>query len=153
MNETQKTMINEFQCPGCVDGCAPEEIEEEFFGFRCKKHCPGTILSNGAGMHKLWLGLPKGFNRVPQEQKKLNVFLYESLEEWDKHIFRARLDRFEKMYKLNVPVWQYERDGYLFVKSFSPRTGYIAVDVIKGANVLDFPNTINIGGSLMEEID
>lgn len=152
MNETQKTMIKGFQCPGCVGDCEPEELEIGISSFRCQKHCPGSMLYNGAGMHKLWLGLPKGFNRVPRGQEKLDVWLYESLDKWDEDRFNSRLDKLNKMQILNIPVWQYEKDGYLFVKSFSPRTGYIVVAVIKGATVSDFPDSINIDG-IMEEID
>lgn len=152
MNETQKEMIKKFQCPGCSNECDPEELEFEASGFMCKKHCPGTAMYNGSGMHKLWIGLPKGFDRVPCGQEKLCVLLYESLEKWDECDRHKRLDKDERMYKLNVPVWQYEKDGYLFVKSFSPRTGYIVVAVIKGATVSDFPDSINIDG-IMEEID
>lgn len=110
MNDTQKTMIKEFQCPGCVGDCEPEEIEVDSSGFRCPKHCPGTMLANGSGVHRLWIGLPKGFNRVPQGQEGLNVVLYENLGEWDKGSFHSRLDRFNKMQILNIPVWQHEED-------------------------------------------
>lgn len=153
MNNTQKEMIKEFQCPGCVNDCDPEELEFESSGFKCKKHCPGTAMANQASLSKIWLGLPKGFNRVPFGQNELDVLLYDSLEKWDEYDRHKRLDKDERMYKLNVPVWQYEKDGYLFVKSFSPRAGYIVVDVIKGATSWDFPHTINISDRFLEDID
>ncbi len=70
MIDKQKQMIEEFQCPGCVAGsdtnCEEFKVEEENKieeerTFKCVNHCPGTRI---LGLGRIYLGMPKGFNRV-----------------------------------------------------------------------------------------
>jgi hypothetical protein len=98
----QKTMIEEFQCPGCVMGmdvtCGSLKLDDSE-GFSCKGHRAGTILN---GSVRFNLGLPKGFSRViyaddpfANEKEPSNIRL---------HADSASV----KFDRLNVPVWAME---------------------------------------------
>ncbi len=67
----------------------------------------------------LALGLPKGFNRIGEG--KLYFGLYplggELRPEWN---------------RLNVAVWAMELDGFLFVRTYSPRVNVTRVDRHRG---------------------
>jgi hypothetical protein len=134
-------MIKEFQCPGCVSGsdtkCGTFELEsegkenDEFFF--CSKHCPATYIG---GIGKIALGLPKGFNREGFQQIRLYMQMPTDL--WN---------------HLNVPVWALEQDGYLFVKTFCPRTCRIFIDIIKGGKTNEINATADsdIGKSYLSD--
>jgi len=74
--EDVKTLVEEYQCPGCGNGPYPKCFEKGI-GEGCKNHCVGTSL--GLDM-KFALGLPKGFCRSYQKSKDF-VFIFESLEQ------------------------------------------------------------------------
>jgi hypothetical protein len=125
--DEQEKMINDFQCPGCVSGISPEECDTYSFqdtgwGFRCSGHCPGTIMSPGGVIN---LGLPQGFNKVspPTEYRKTNI--------------RLSLGELNSYDHLNIPVWAYDRNGYLFVRVVSPRIDQNYVDIVKGRTIDD----------------
>lgn len=145
-------MVQEFQCQGCVSGPFEEcyQREQEDTSFRCKKHCLGTTVMTGAGMNRVALGLPTGFNKEGFEYIRLYKEMPPSF--WN---------------HLNVPVWVLEQDGYLFVKTYSPRINKVFIDVIKDGKISDMtfdkPATcgesrlkdfkpINVG-EFIEEID
>lgn len=138
-------MINEFQCPGCVrgsgtDGCPGLSVQPEA-GAACDGHVPGTSALHGP----LWsIGLPKGFNQVgarwvrgdasPGEPRAGRSYI----RLW----LKGEKPSFWGMY--NVPVWALVKDGYLFVRTYSPRTNFGYVDVIEGGTLDMVPNAINI---------
>lgn len=142
MLKVQLDMIEEFQCPGCVCGnntsdCRafkPYDDMSAPFSFCCTAHVPGTTAFPGG---KMCLGLPKGFNKTGNQRwedytPSFYVRLFDSPEkhpEWD--VF-------------NVPVWAKEENGYLFVRTFCPRTNRSFVDVIKGGTLAMVPNAINV---------
>ena len=152
--DVQLAVISDIQCPGCVGGCAPAESCDEFefsneYGFKCKAHVAGTMILPNVG--SINLGLPTGFNRVGcafphgmrDEQRTDNIRLWESQNEMN-------LDKF------NIPVWAMEtEDGYLFVRTYLPRTNRTYVDVIKGGKLSDLPEiTMPIDvGEFISEID
>lgn len=137
-------MIDEFQCPGCLHGintsdCSQFKLMSDPSG--CTNHRPATFMS-GAG--KLALGLPKGFNRCGPIDFSLPgvtfIRLYEKIEDhhgWD---------------KFNIAVWAMEKDGYLFVRTYLPRTNRTYVDVIKGGTLDKCPGAINVG-EFSDDID
>ena len=59
--------VAQFQCPGCALGNHPDDCvacdirQDTVYGAQCRKHSAGTMLVPG-GM--IYLGLPKGFNKV-----------------------------------------------------------------------------------------
>ncbi len=153
MTDEQKAMIEEFQCPGCTLGmdvecgsCKFEDMGD--IGFRCEKHSAGTFF---AGMGKLALGMPKGFNFVGTIRTG-----FETIGDGDDRSTNIRLllqspkDSYDN---LNVPVWAMEKDGYLFVRVMSPRINYTFVDVIKGGFFEAVcPNALDVS-TFIDEID
>lgn len=119
-------MVEKFQCPGCVagsdTGCG-NFTPNTAYGASCKGHVLGTSI--GAPGNSIALGLPRGFNKpgpndgMTAMRNTMEIRLWTKGEqpEWD---------------HLNVPVWAMERDGYLFVRTYMPRTNRGLVDVIKG---------------------
>lgn len=132
-----KQMVETFQCPGCVHGkntsCgafklheltvqqSKQDGEQMAAPFRCKNHSTTFHL----GMY-VNVGLPIPFARVQyrdtREEVQTNIRLHlapppEGVRLWD--VF-------------NVPVWAMEKRGYLFVRTYQPRTDQTYVDVIQG---------------------
>jgi hypothetical protein len=142
----QKKMIEKFQCPGCVSGsntscekyCCPQT---NYSGFRCGNHIPETILSPGG---KICLGLPTGFNKVGQASINMG--------QWYIRLYNSppKTDHYDKF---NVPVWIMEKEGYLFVRCFSPRVNRSYVDVFKNGKKTDVKfNPIDVA-EFIDEID
>lgn len=82
MERKIKNAIEEYQCPGCTNGsntssCALWAANDDFQNDdnkACKAHSPGTFTSVGP----VFLGLPKGFNRLgPIASKYLPIEIYE----------------------------------------------------------------------------
>ncbi len=142
---TRLKMINEFQCPGCTagsgtEGCRALKVENRD-GAACDGHVPGTFRLGGP----LWsLGLPKGFNQVgaryvrrhdgPDEPRGGRSYI----RLWP----NGETPSFWNTY--NVPVWAMVKDGYLFVRTYSPRTNFGYVDVVQGGTLDMVPNAVNI---------
>lgn len=163
-----ETLIAKFQCPGCVCGIDPTtcrqynpnpkrfaQTDQEYFvqigqtGVCCTNHVLGTSsLSYG----HFALGLPKGFSRPPRNfsyrpQPPSEAFPNEmNIRLWPIGT-RPRWDSF------NVPVWAVVQDGFLFVRTYSPRTGNgTAVDVIENGTLDLVPNAIDVS-VFFDEID
>lgn len=130
----QKAAIREYQCPGCSYGCDPEtcteyQLCEDGEGFQCAKHYPSTIMYPGG---KICLGLPTGFNHINeapgQSHYPYYIRIHTKLPTWN---------------KLNLPVWAMEKDGALFVRTYSPRVGREHVDVILGGKFAEIPTELH----------
>lgn len=131
----QKEMIEEFQCPGCVAGmdvkCGAFKLHAQY-GFTCLGHVPGTVKMGGGSF---CLGLPKGFDKVGDAREKITKEPYIRLwgkgtkPDWD---------------KLNVAVWAQEKEGYLYVRTFSPRINKTYVDVIAGGTMAMVPGAVDV---------
>ena len=146
MTDAQRKMIEEFQCPGCVSGsdtatCKSFKFKNDVYGFQCIAQCPGTRAMPGG---LLALGLPRGFNKVGQAEATRTKDVYIRL--WTKEDAPPKWD------KLNVAVWAMEEDGYLFVRTFSPRINKSYVDVIQGGTLKSVPGAINVG-EFKDDID
>ena len=153
--ERMLDMIEEFQCPGCVCGSSPREdcfrpapLMDGWPRFNCNAHVAGTMV---LGIGSFYLGLPKGFCRVGMRSEAA----YRRVQEKEGAHTNIRLwlkgtnpgwDDF------NVAVWAMEKDGYLFVRTYSPRTNNSNVDVIEGGTLDLCPNAIDVG-KFYEEID
>lgn len=100
-----KDIIENYQCAGCVNGhnfkCY---VKGEFL--ECEKHCPGTMFL-GQGM--IFLGLPKGFNRLgPVTEMRLKIL--SDINVWGEYD------------KYNIPVWKYlDEYGNTLVRGLQPR--------------------------------
>lgn len=144
---TKEEMIKKFQCPGCVGGPDPKTCESfklnEEYGFKCGGHVMGTTINL---MTHIALGLPKGYNRsgprddMTRTRNTLSLALWEkkgSLPAWD---------------KLNVPVWASEQEGFLFVRSYSPRTDRTRIDVVEGGTMALVPGALDTN-KFVDEFD
>lgn len=117
MEENIKDAIEEYQCSGCISGCdiscfKPDKIGESV---ACGGHRAGTLIS---GIGKIFLGMPKGFNRLGVGlggDDNLRI-----------DIFETRADGWQEptgYKKWNIPVWKYlNENGHTFVRGLSPRT-------------------------------
>lgn len=144
-------LISEFQCPGCLhgptakQGCSKYSLEAGY-GFKCQNHVLGThFLHIGTSIA---LGLPKGFNRPTIDFSKnpptsshtrmeIRIWANGAAPTWD---------------KFNVAVWAMEKDGFLFVRTVSPRVARIYVDVIENGTLAMVPNAIDVS-QFYDDID
>ena len=147
MNESQKRMIEKYQCPGCVAGsdteCGALDVNYGQGYHSCAGHCCGTYIMGSGSMA---LGLPKGFNKCQIQWGEkyprhntipIRLWTTGNAPKWD---------------HLNVPVWALEKDGSLFVRTCIPRLGIVCVDVIDGGSI-DMPSDAIDVGSFHSEID
>ncbi|KKN55675.1 hypothetical protein LCGC14_0579770 [marine sediment metagenome] len=124
MNKEQKNMIEEFQCPGCVCGldttCLNFKFDDnDLWGFRCKGHAIGTTIM---GIGHVALGLPKGFARINKSEQQTCKIRF--------HLDPIQIQKFSG--KFNIVVWAMEKNGYFFMRTYSPRVDRSFVDVVKG---------------------
>lgn len=150
MDKDYVSMIEEFQCSGCVCGsdttCGKFEIIDKDSN-RCDGHVLGTMLGIG---NVVALGMPRGFNKPgitydnmgkepPKARNTMDIrFWLESNHPlWD---------------NLNVPVWAMEKDAFLFVRTFAPRINTSWVDVIQKGKMKLVPKAIDVS-SFISEID
>lgn len=166
LNVLQKKMVQDFQCAGCTCGHDPDECSSfnptnSHGGFSCAGWVPGTFLMPSPGL--ICLGLPKGFNIVGNHiaeaplGKLGYICLYESPESLPEDPVSATNIFSGYWNKLNIPVWAMEHEGYLFVKTYSPRKNMMWVSVIKGGTMSLFdaypnvPKPINVA-EFLEQI-
>jgi hypothetical protein len=139
MEEKNKKAVEEYQCSGCISGSdvscfSPNENGE----VGCGKHHAGTMI---LGLGKVFLGMPKGFNRLGQHNElKLNIFeKFESSEE--------RYDIF------NIPAWKYlSKDGHTFVRGIMPRVNRPFLHVFL-ENCIDKINCLEITQKDLDKMD
>ena len=105
--------IKDYQCAGCIHGSDPKTcskfITNSTMGEGCIEHFASTTLYP---IGKIFLGLPKGFNRLGSiDAKEFRPNIYSSFESspWTYD-------------NLNVPVWKYlTKDSHTIVKGICPR--------------------------------
>jgi hypothetical protein len=143
---TFEEMVEKFQCPGCVAGsdtkCGVFTPNAEHNA--CDAHVLGIMIGLG---NSIALGLPNGFNKPginwsanpPRAKNKIHIRLWTATTQpqWD---------------HLNVPVWAMVEDGFLFVRTYSPRINKGVVDVIESGNLSMVPNAIDVS-KFIDEID
>lgn len=148
LSDVQKEMIERFQCPGCLHGsntnCGVFSLEDDDGMFRCQKHVPGTtMVVPGQGVYCLLLGAPKGFCRlsVSKVEKRPALRLWSSPDnafQWN---------------KWNISAWAMEQDGYLFVRTYSPRVDMSILDIIKDGKLQELcPQAID-ASAFLDEMD
>jgi len=132
--------VKEYQCPGCVNGPYKECFIPSVDHQGCASHFPGTVLM---GLSSVFLGLPKGFNRLGFSDKtKVSIFeSYESAKSVWKYGW------------LNVVVWKHLDDnGNTIIRGLSPRINYSWIHVILG-DCIDKFNCCEVTKEKMDEID
>ena len=114
MDNKIKEVIESIQCAGCIKGdfetCFKPAAAE--FGVGCGAHHAGTISLN---FGKFFIGLPKGFCRLGQNEK------------FQPHIYLRYEDNYDKF---NVPVWKHRtKEGLILVRGLQPRINQPFLDV------------------------
>ncbi len=128
-----------YQCPGCVSGdggsaafCYKKGNYQE-----CLNHHYGTL---SLGIGGIFLGLPKGFSRVGENN--LNIIILNDLSEWD-----SGYDKF------NIPVWKYlDMYGNTLVRGLSPRINKPFLHIILNDSIKEI-NCLEITDSDLKEMD
>lgn len=117
MKEEIKKAVEEYQCPGCVCG-SDISCYQKGEGVECFRHVAGTTLMPQIG--RIFLGMPKGFNRLGLCEK-FKITIFEEVE--DGWVFD----------KFNVPVWQYlDKHGNTLVRGICPRINWPFLHVFLG---------------------
>ena len=136
-----KKLIEIYQCPGCINGPDPSSCE----GFKqgetgCLGHQCGTM---GFGTGRIFLGLPKGFNRVGTS-KDVTFCIYENPEE--------ALDPSKATF--NIVVWKHlDENGNTLIRVYSPRVNYGCAMVIRGDHLDKFPAALLITDEIIGSMD
>ena len=109
MKENVKNAVENYQCTGCMVGgdvsCFKGNSKG---GVGCGKHYAGTGVLGGVG--KIFLGLPKGFNRLGKDVE-LQPIIFDKFEDsdWEYNMW-------------NVPVWKHlNEEGHTLVRGMMPR--------------------------------
>lgn len=120
-------LIKEYQCPGCTYD--HPDCEASFNNEGCEKHRAGTYI---IGVGKIFLGMPKGFNRAGALS---DVFIsFGVYHKWEDFMEHTGMDKF------NIPVWKYlDENGNTCVRGLAPR--------------INKPYLCVIGGNHMDKID
>jgi hypothetical protein len=107
MEDNIKFAVEEYQCPGCISGSNTSCYKKSNNSVSCGGHMAGTvILSQG----KIFLGMPKGFNRLGcsfGSEQQLKIEIHEKFNE-------------EEVF--NVVCWKYLNEhGHTLVRGLRPR--------------------------------
>lgn len=138
MPMTKIEMIEEFICPGCVNGSDTKcgKYESEIVNVQtggvniysewgsCENHCLGTIIH---GVGNIALGLPKGFNKSSMCPIKERTHSKMGIRTWTEDAINFLND--DMWDNLNLPVWYLHKNNILFVRTYSPRIDRGYVDV------------------------
>jgi hypothetical protein len=135
-----KEAITEYQCAGCSRGCGVDDcfvIGYDHDG--CSNHKIGTHITNGVG--KVALGMPKGFNRVADQDVNF-IALHEKY---------SRDTLATAMY--NIPTWKHlDKHGNTHVRIATPRlnSGYVLIYL---ENCMDQFDCMEITPEMQEQMD
>jgi hypothetical protein len=113
MEDKIKNAVEEYQCPGCSNGCDTSCYQKSDNSVSCKKHHAGTFVSF---LGAIFLGMPKGFNRLGTGMGDKPILVIEIFKNFDEAQVSWSYD------KWNIPSWKYVKDGHTFVRGLSPRT-------------------------------
>ena len=145
---TEQELVERFQCPGCVCGADTETCLEYAYS-EDRRQCTGHVL--GTSLHSpgnlIALGLPKGFRkpRVNWSVKPPRLCNTMTIHLWP-HGTAPEWNRF------NIAAWAMVEEGFLFVRTYSPRVDDGCVDVIEDGTLAMVPNAIDVG-QFIDEID
>ena len=117
MDKKIKKAIEEYQCSGCISGHNTDCFEKCDTGIGCGKHYAGTHVMPIVG--KIFLGLPKGFNRLGHNNDDMKPYIFEDLKDWGEYN------------KFNVPVWKHlDKNGNTLVRGLKPRLNTPFIHII-----------------------
>lgn len=120
MEDNIKNAVEEYQCPGCTRGHDISCFEKNQYGFGCGAHSAGTFIT---GIGRIYLGMPKGFNRLGSSDD-CSVEIYNTLKE-------AKDESSNIFGKFTVSVWKYlNENGHTFVRVFCPRINHTSIMIL-----------------------
>lgn len=144
METKVKKAVERYQCSGCISGCNIKCYEPTIpgDGDGCGKHFSGTTI---IGIGKVFLGLPKGFNRLghlhnmkPLIFKSFNDFTETGWSNYD---------------KFNITVWKHlDEHGNTLVRGMIPRKNETFLHIFL-ENCIDKINCLEISQEDIEEMD
>lgn len=148
MKEKIKEAIQRYQCPGCINGFDTNcgKYVKYDWSESCGKHHPATSIGLSI---KIFLGMPKGFNRTGVgmgDENRLHLDIFES---WEK------LGEMWGAYdKFNIPVWKHlnKREGHTFVRGLSPRNNTPFLHVIL-EDCMDKIDCFEVSEEMIKEMD
>lgn len=112
MDKKVSVAIERYQCSGCISGSDVSCFKEnEAGGIGCGEHFSGTMIS---GIGKVFLGLPKGFNRLGHFDN-MKPTIFKSFKDFRESGW-GEYDNF------NRPVWKHlDKNGNTLVRGLMPR--------------------------------
>ena len=112
MDKKVSVAVERYQCSGCISGSDTSCFKENVAGgIGCGEHFSGTIIS---GVGKVFLGLPKGFNRLGNLEK-MKPIIFKSFKDF------AESD-WKEYNNFNRPVWKHlDKLGNTLVRGLMPR--------------------------------
>jgi hypothetical protein len=138
-------LVQEYQCPGCA--CGPEDEKYSCYKssdtITCDNHGAGTTMESQAGLFKILLGLPCGFNRTGRSPKPILIFNNWSNCDW--FINTA----------FNIPVWYHlNESGHTLIRAYQPRLN-LGYTLVFGEDVSRYlpAGCIEITKKMIEEMD
>ena len=146
MDKKMELAIMEYQCPGCSEDCTNlSNFSSRGWSQSCDNHHPGTSIGLS---FKIFLGMPKGFNRTGValgDENKLNLDIFESYDKLNE--IWGEYDH------LNIPVWKYLNDvGHTLIRGLSPRNNAPFLHVIL-EDCRDKIDCYEVTDELISEID
>lgn len=138
-----KEIIKKYQCCGCYYDNPDVCYAKNSFGVGCIKHRSGTLMSS---VGKIFLGMPKGFNRIGATfgEQDMSLYIFES---WEEAQMVWKYDKF------NIPCWKYKNDlNHIFVRGLRPRINQPFLHIIL-ENCIDKINCLEITNACLKAMD
>lgn len=144
--ENAKMIVEKFMCPGCTCGNSTsdcdrcniisESMGDGVTGFTCSAWSAGTFSFPGGNIA---LGLPKGFNKVGQSKGS----------PWYIRI----MDKPLTYDVFNIAIWGIIQDGYVFIRSYSPRINVTNIDIFPYVEGYVLPESCVDVAEFIDKID
>ena len=112
MDKKVSVAVERYQCSGCISGSNTSCFKENVGGgIGCGKHLAGTMIT---GIGSVFLGLPKGFNRLGHLDN-MKPTIFKSFKEFTE-------TGWKEYNNFNRPVWKHlDKHGNTLVRGLMPR--------------------------------
>lgn len=112
MDKKVSVAVERYQCSGCISGSDTSCFKENVAGgIGCGKHLAGTMIT---GIGSVFLGLPKGFNRLGHLDN-MKPTIFKSFKEFTE-------TGWKEYNNFNIPVWKHlDKHGNTLVRGLMPR--------------------------------
>lgn len=144
MDKKVSSAVERYQCSGCISGSDTScfKLNPATGGIGCGKHLAGTAIS---GVGKVFLGLPKGFNRLGHLEK-MKPIIFNNFTEFTESDWGS----YEKF---NIPVWKHlDEYGNTLVRGLMPRRNEPFLHIFL-ENCLDKIDCLEISKEDIDQMD